>query len=230
MATALERAAATATMIDATKERRAKLSENLVSLSQMRESLLPVEGGARGRIDQEISGAETEIECIDFAAKTGLPRLSLEPLSWRNRKGFPILAPFGVTKAEIIIKTDFSMDSSYVRRRTTKFTPAHGEVLYRRVYSDVIAKMNEKVRESGDSVTLSARFEGVIPNETREKIQQWPAQEVFLVTEVPDWRFEKVRAPRVDPLVCLWRHDALWLLDKFDTTPIEEYIAREFTT
>lgn len=232
MATALERAAATATVIDATKERRAKLSENLTSLFGVRESLLPVESGARDRIDQEIAGMEVEIECIDFAAETGLPRLSLEPFFWRNRKGFPILAPFGVMGSEIRILTHFraSDSSSWVRHKITDFIPAHGEALYRRIYPDVIARMNKKVRETGDRASLSASFEGIIPDETREKIQQWPAKDVFLVTEVPDWRFGVTKAPRVDPLVCLWRHDTLWLLDKFDTTSIEEYIAREFTT
>jgi hypothetical protein len=84
--------------------------------------------------------------------------------------------------------------------------------------------------------TLTSKFVGVIPAPTRERIKevQGAGMEVLLMAE-PDWRLDLVERdpdpPRnYDPLVVGFALGRLWLIDRFDPTPLETYVAEEFAS
>ena len=85
---------------------------------------------------------------------------------------------------------------------------------------------------------ISARFEGIIPNEIRNIIRSAQSsglfKEVFLLAEVPKWKKATRPTPQPiaqgDPLVIGWDGINFRLIAAFDTTPIEQYIADEFST
>lgn len=70
-----------------------------------------------------------------------------------------------------------------------------------------------------------------LPNTARKSIKEagdvFGKSNVFLVAPVLEW---DVVRPTVDPLVVGNDGSKLWLVDRFDTVPVEEYIAEEFTT
>ncbi len=85
------------------------------------------------------------------------------------------------------------------------------------------------------TVSLTARFTGVIPAEIKAKMDksQKIFDEIVIVTEAPDWemttRCEVIPLVKRDPLVIGRKGDHFWLIDIFDVTPMEEYVSKEFT-
>lgn len=85
---------------------------------------------------------------------------------------------------------------------------------------------------------IESRFNGVIPDKTKNKIRQarqyFKKRELYIIaeTEVGDWnvnlRGEVTRITK-DPLIVGVKYDACFLIDWFNTTTLEEYIAMEFT-
>lgn len=82
----------------------------------------------------------------------------------------------------------------------------------------------------GDTVEISARYNGAIPDATRAKIKlaekDFGLQNIFILSDV-SW---VQKTTYTDPLVIGLKDGNLWLIDAFETTPSEEYIAQEFTT
>lgn len=86
-------------------------------------------------------------------------------------------------------------------------------------------------------VILSSEFHGLIPGTTKTKIEQarshlatsHSSSNIYLVVETKpeEWNIEQ-RIVR-DPLVVGIFMDHCFLIDKFETTPLEEYISMEFT-
>jgi hypothetical protein len=72
-----------------------------------------------------------------------------------------------------------------------------------------------------------------VPEETKEKIskakKEFGRRNLFFVAETKpeDWN---VQVQTKDPLVIGVRKKRAYLLDQFDTTPLENYVAREFRT
>jgi hypothetical protein len=89
------------------------------------------------------------------------------------------------------------------------------------------------------TLTATAKFAGLIPDEVRTIIRQSASQfdAVYLVAEVPEWTTSlDVRTlpapkpiPEGDPLVIGRKENVFWLLTKFDTTASEQYAACTFT-
>jgi len=86
----------------------------------------------------------------------------------------------------------------------------------------------------GDTITLRANFAGFIPSQTRQMIRSlrpriWNRRgfsKICLVQEVEEWNVAVVKA---DPLVVGIKNGVAYLVDRFDTTTFEEYVAREFS-
>jgi hypothetical protein len=101
-------------------------------------------------------------------------------------------------------------------------------------YEDVIETLREKKRVMGSKKGLEwkASYRGVIPDEVKGKIKQARRifKQVFIVAEPEKWSLEKVTYPPGDPLVVGWDGKLLWLVDSFDTTPLEEYVKLEYAT
>lgn len=78
-------------------------------------------------------------------------------------------------------------------------------------------------------VTLSASFVGVIPTSVRQLIRDNRAifDCTMLVQEVVEWNAKVEQI--ADPLVVGIKNGVAYLVDRFDTTTMEEYVAREFS-
>jgi hypothetical protein len=77
--------------------------------------------------------------------------------------------------------------------------------------------------------TIRTAFSGVIPDDVRCLFNEVKEcfDQVVLVAEVDNWQ-ESVRPG--DPLLIGRIGHLWWLISKFDTTPLEEYASKEFTT
>mgnify|MGYP001613508887 CR=1 FL=1 len=192
----------------------------------------------------------------------GYPRLSLEPLRWRDDKGRPRLVLFRVRGNPTITFSPWQrpeyprpiadcyadvskrpVDSGFRRL-------GHGLVQILGLWAVgtalslwtqnpwylvlapvgfVTAILTHYV--SPPKRALSCTFTGLIPVEVREKIRLAESRglDVCVLAEVDEWTEEVARLP-LDPLVVGWKHGALYLIDRFDTTTVEELVAREFTT
>ena len=71
-----------------------------------------------------------------------------------------------------------------------------------------------------------------MPNKTRLRIEELrdDFDSIHILAEVPEWKIEKVALPLSDPLVLGFADNAFYLLDIYDTTPIENYVQQEFTS
>lgn len=86
-------------------------------------------------------------------------------------------------------------------------------------------------------VTIVHRFKGgVLPVQTREKIKRLsqcaPSNNLLLVEESYNWEVENVSYERdLDPLIVYYdkNHGAYYLVDKFDLSPLEKFLAQEAT-
>ncbi|MFA6536332.1 MAG: hypothetical protein WC250_04000 [Candidatus Paceibacterota bacterium] len=84
----------------------------------------------------------------------------------------------------------------------------------------------------------SAKFSGMIPASARAKINEAKLcggfKEIFLLAEVPRWevRNEPMPMPTLkgDPLTVGFDGERFWLIDAWETTTAEQYVADEFVT
>ena len=91
--------------------------------------------------------------------------------------------------------------------------------------------------EAQSTVTISHAFRALIPNDVRERTKAAKGDFDFvgLVGEAEKWEYDEEVAKRqrpipVDPLVIGVKNGRGYLIDSFDLSPIEEMVAREFTT
>lgn len=88
-------------------------------------------------------------------------------------------------------------------------------------------------REVNNFCTYSHSFNGFIPQKTKEKIETADkifGRDLFLIkeTKLEDWTKE-IRITK-DPLIIGVMNDESYLVDHFNTTPLEDYIKSEFTS
>jgi len=84
--------------------------------------------------------------------------------------------------------------------------------------------------------TISSKFIGIIPKGTRNNIKNHVESEAWddicVLQEVEKWHIKKpvINLNRkLDPLVLGKKNKVWYLIDRFDTTTMEEYISKEFT-
>jgi hypothetical protein len=90
-------------------------------------------------------------------------------------------------------------------------------------------------REIKYNYSLSSSFYGFIPQETKAELAEASTifgKSIFLVAETKpeDWTLQKTPKPKVvqDPLLVGVIQDKCYLIDHFDTTPVEDYARKEF--
>ncbi len=100
--------------------------------------------------------------------------------------------------------------------------------------SDFTKWLKEKwLKEKGyPEVEFTSMMNGIVPPKTKEKIKQakriFGKRGLFFIAETKPEAWN-VREFTKDPLVAGVLEDKCYLIDKFDTTPLEEYVTREFT-
>lgn len=119
------------------------------------------------------------------------------------------------------------------RRNNTFISRSDSEV-----YWGIPKKLSEKYGKigKGREITYRSRFAGILPDSSRNKLIEADAifgKEVYLIAETKpsQWEISKPK-PRIikDPLLVGISNEKCYLVDYFDTTPMENYVRKEFTS
>lgn len=231
----------------------AEITLEAASLSEKKDLLLPVEEHAKNAITSRMKVLKEQAERIEFGQKTGLPMIPFDVLKWRVVQKVPsrfVSATVSLPQLALVSVTD--------KVPTIRFSSHEGmshpgyPTSVARLYNDVYDSL---LRAAGTDHRIAATytFAGAIPQSVRESIQRvidkaWfhssivdhtiANTQVYLLCESTPWHVERTKIPKpiesslwdhLDPLVVGIAHDRLWLIDKFDPTPVEEYISIEFT-
>lgn len=224
------RAAATKKMFDGVVHSYAKnyvqpenTKEEIARLTERKRGLTGLESETGTAISERIA----ELKCADLDAK--YPRLSLDFLKFKNTRGQPQFAVFGLHNSE----ASLTLDRGGVEQ-SVPFFHLH------RFYAGF--KMSWAAFHIGDKyrTKLSTHFNGTLPPEAREAIEKakpdfprnsdyrdTPRENIGVIASVDSWKEEKIRM--ADPLVVGFRGARAWLICSFDLTPAEDYILGTFT-
>lgn len=90
--------------------------------------------------------------------------------------------------------------------------------------------LSKKWRSTSSSSWTTA-FIGIIPSQIKKRIAiaEHAFSHLFLIAETEPKDWTGVQTVNVDPLLIGTIDNRAWLFDKFDTTPVEDYVAMEFT-
>lgn len=209
-----------------------KLDCEISRLSRESRTLLGIEAHAAAALNAKINELLREQRVAKAFEKFDSQklRLSNEVLTWRKAESAHV-ADHTIPLPEVAL---FSLDQSIVQ--ITSSWPRIGEVTpslppsLTQLYEDVWSSLNVGIRHT---VRLIAAFSGVIPLETKTKIREAQKSKIFSDIRVlaeAEWAVDVVPAPfYADPIVVGLVEDEMWVIDIFDPTPLEDYIAREFT-
>ncbi len=210
----------------------AAAKERLVNLLGFERSAIPV-------IERQVRRLEEERERLLRVQEFGqLPWLSLEPLTWRDKRGWPRLVVLSLNSPRFVLtgKVERNTSTGYTRY-LTKIEPSLPKPI-EACYRDVLSTLRKQAKKERSTITLATEYKGVIPPDVRKKIlaaqNAKPAfNGIFIIAEVGEWAMTKVAAPKLkpreaDPLVVGFDGANLWIIAKFDLTPVESLML-EFT-
>ena len=208
--------------------------------------LFGFEEAAAPAIEARISDLQREKAGLKNVGKyRGFRRLSLEPLHWRDKKtGYPLLVMLGLDspRFELAVRGKRTNRYSYygdLRGRSLKWSVSSTPKLPPALldcYKDVTDKLREKAKGNKKSISLLTEYAGMIPKSTRQKIDE--AEKLFdgiyIIAEGKNFELVETKikaAPKPndgDPIVVGFDGTNLWVIDTFDLTPIERFVASEF--
>jgi hypothetical protein len=163
-------------------------------------------------------------------------KIDLEVLTWRKPEPLhygksvipqPEVGLFGLTQPWLRLSSTFNGTANW----TPKLSPHISKM-----YGDVASALSELDNSTTHHMShhISASFSGVVPTETRQKIFAAQTSKAFTDVRIlaeTSWTLEATPVPfYADPIVVGLVDDEMWVIDIFDPTPLEDYIAREFTT
>ncbi|MDE2188578.1 MAG: hypothetical protein KGJ35_02505 [Patescibacteria group bacterium] len=225
------------------------LSENLPRLCSMRDAiieqrnrLLPLEKDIHQALTAKLDVLQREIGRYEFYPIYDLPFLDPSFLSWKTTDGcFPAFTIFSLEHPSTIISLNRFAEANQ-RPGNTKPTrlvleqPEIPEFMARHYLNNnleasLIAYCDEK---NFESLRLIAHYEGVMPDEVREKIRGYlnPSlgeprfDQIFIIADAPDETWQVKGIPQKDPLVVgvsKKTPDTLWLIAAYDLTPAEKF-------
>jgi len=233
MTSAIERAVALAEHIPPAEIKKSSRHLALVSTQVERGSallgnLLGIEEASKPRVENGLAVLKQEqVELqnrVNFGTRYHL--LSMEPLTWRDKNGWPRLIVFSLDspRFEIAVSGRRNDLDDRIRFRTKMF-PELPEAIAS-CYEDVLKTLRQRASKRQKSVKLSCRFEGLIPDDVKQKIAEARGsfKEMFLIAEPKGFEINEtaIVVPRVDPLVVGFDGTKLWLIADFETAPVEE--------
>lgn len=156
---------------------------------------------------------------------------TLDMLRWRNQRGEPSLVLLNVDTLEFHISAKVKAKGDGIVTELAIDVPK-GEL--RECYRDVITNLKIASIQDGKPHTISCTYAGGIPASTMEKIKGAKKKFASVHIVAPGKNFkhsndEATHANYDDPLVVGWDGYDLWLIDRFDLTPLENVLATEFT-
>lgn len=205
----------------------------------------------------ELRGRWNVLSLQQRLKQEGFLRLSLEPFRWRDEEGWPRLALYSLNSPAMRFSSGGRWyPRTFWRREWVPYQQVRVRpnlpAPIQESFVDVVDKIAGLSSQKKANVSLFTEFTGVIPQRTKEKIKQAQALRIFngnlfLLAEVGTWTLsiEEAAKPRrelgiplgdlldlflLDPLLVGFAVSSLWVIDVFDPTPIEDYIANEFTT
>ncbi len=176
--------------------------------------------------------------------------ISLEFLGLKDEKGFPKFAVYGLEKSRCNISIKSSTYDSFgggvkISDSDDSSVPAFCYGHMKKTIKEMREKhLHPKLRgifglKSGVEarMSLSQEFMSVIPQETKEKIEKTKEEDGFsfaIISESAGWVVDETvrQLPKnPDPLVIGYSYAAnqTYLIDTFDMTSMEQWIAKEFT-
>lgn len=211
----------------------ATITEQVEHFAALCESFLSVEQVAKSKVEEKLASLKAEQEKLTGIVTFGkqYPLLSLEPLTWRDKSGLPLLVVFGLDSPSFQLVAYRPSDTDDKFGLEKESIPKLPPILLS-LYDDVckrILRSGELCIYSPDSApncTIRGRvaeigctFEGVIPSGIKQKITESKDkfQNIFIVAEQ-----RGMKIPPGDPLIVGWDGQNLWLIADFDTTPVEE--------
>lgn len=231
--------------------RREELLEESRRLTSLRDGLLPVEEAAKESLEKRLDHVVREIELLDLSKEFGsIPVLSQEVFSWTKmqpgwRSAFgwsyidvPALAYLPVTAeaCEISVnrhgRIEINGDNQYYSNNNPR-VPWKVDKHYREIARQLGRRHCSDRREI---ITLTYSYAGIIPADIRDVIhtekQARRFDDLAFVCDADRWQVGVTEIPRVyfDPILVGLKAGALWVLATFDPTPVESYIASEFTS
>jgi hypothetical protein len=217
------------------KEELTRLDADITAAGKAISELLGIEIGAKPTLQakvRQLRSRRVQAAAIASTESSSYQLFNLEPFTWRDKDGWPRLVFFGLDSPDAVIKV-IKRRASWDREAgfSTQLIPTLPEPI-KACYQDVIVKLRKKCK-SGTSLKLRARYEGVIPAAAKAQIATAREQfkQVFIVAEPKGFSLTEVAIPQpVDPLIVGWDGERLWLVGSFDTTTVEEYAKREFTS
>lgn len=194
--------------------RAQEITRQLALVDSTTSRLLGIEQSSRRGLQEHRLKLQQELARLRGRAVFGprYPRLSLDPLTWRDKRGYPRLVPF-------------SPDDPMFRIFPGYTTPSLPQPI-RACYQDVMDLLEKKEsrRDWDYSYELSAEFSGLIPAPVRDTILAVRSEfeNMFIVAEPKNWALSRAAKVDPDPLVVGWDGRDLWLVADFDTTTVEE--------
>lgn len=228
---------------DTLVDTRARLNDRL-------DNLLPVEETARKELDGLLQTTTRALRMIDLSKEIGLPVLSQEVFSWtkmqrsfQRRFGLwemlevPALAYIPVDRNSCQIGVN-RMGRAWINDRESYYRqsdmPSGIEEAYLKIASKLAVVANDRRLEN---LSINYAYRGLVPDDVRAIVKTEQARGRFdrlaFVCDVDHWQVQQIKAPPVvylDPILVGEKGGALWVLASFDPTPVESYIAAEFTS
>jgi hypothetical protein len=206
----------------------ADVERELARVTQKMESLLPIETALKPRFEFEVACLRAEQVALDRRLDARFKRLHMGfmRLNKGNNPAFALFDVAGPPECYIRIESRF-------RQPTAQ---NHGEWVAQCTNATMqmwqyanLQPLKDEVLQRHSAVELWTTLTGVIPDDVRLLINQCKADfdQIALVAEVTEWQ-KLLRSN--DPLVIGRVGPLWWLIAKFDTTPFEAYVSKEFTT
>lgn len=262
------------------KKEREVSQANLERLKKLRNNLFVMESSSRPDVEQAITQVEKRLEKIgcetpgkeyrrgevtellDELVRVPLieelhanhPKLSLEPLRWRDKNGLPRLVPFNARNGFMIYPGE-PVGALGERIKISPELPKEIGACYADMADMIFSKGAYKIKRTWRNFLAEHRrcfyceFKGIIPEDVREKILAHESRfrdlgscggNVFIIAEPKDpvlqvWDEEHIQIQKilVDPLAVAYYPkidpQAFWLIADFDTTTVEQSMLTHFS-
>lgn len=206
------------------------VDEEIKKWDKISKELYGIERDARITADDKLRKLEKEKRVLitQLGFSRWYPRISLEPLRWRDRKGLPKLALFSLYEktSEIRVTKDRNIERPFIYMNGREGLPYEIE----ECYEDVANTLGKYVTP-GSWVSIKATFNGVIPHNVREEIKKakkdFPPESrspgIFVLAET-EFKINREVSLPPDPLVLGFKEGALFLIADFETTSLEEAV------
>lgn len=201
----------------------------LAARQQTLADLLPFEADLAPRLASEIARLEAEQRAAKLQLDAKFARIDMGFMKKKGWNLYPAFALFDVTLPPICLvrlRHHWILATDHTREAQVVYCNPMPNLMWE--YAD-LESFKARVLSTRDSIELWTELQGVVPADVRHLIKQnmGSFDQIAIAAEVAKWN---ERIGPGDPLVLGRLGPLWWLIAKFDTTPLEEYVAKEFST